>query len=40
MRTFFKQTDDEILPVDYTCKVVDKGLKIKRIMWHLERLAG
>jgi hypothetical protein len=39
MQTFFKENDDEILPVRYTWKVVKKGLEIKWIMCR-ERLAG
>jgi hypothetical protein len=30
---FFKENDDEILPLCYTWKVIEKGLKIKRVMW-------
>ena len=30
---FFKENDDEILPVCYTWKVIEKGLKIKWVMW-------
>jgi hypothetical protein len=33
VRTFLKENDAEILPVHYTWKVVEKGLKIKWVMW-------
>ncbi len=30
---FFQKNDNEILPAHYTWKIVEKGLKIKWIMW-------
>ncbi len=30
---FFKENEDEILPVCYNWKVIEKGLKNKWVMW-------
>jgi hypothetical protein len=38
--TFSRENDDEILSAHYSWKVVEKGFKIRWVMWYWERLAG
>jgi hypothetical protein len=33
VNTFFKENYDEILPAHYTWNAVEKGLKMKWVMW-------